>query len=79
MPSIVWSSVEPTEHPGETGVAYWRTQQFGELRVRISNPDGMAITVFCVDPGTIASVETRCFDGQNWEDNAARLAHKSKD
>lgn len=32
-----------------------------------SNPDGMAITVFCVDPDTIESVETRCFDGQNWE------------
>jgi hypothetical protein len=23
-----WSQVEPTEHEGETGMAYWRTQQF---------------------------------------------------
>jgi len=30
-----WSEVEQTEHPGETGVAYWRTRQFGELRVRM--------------------------------------------
>ena len=30
-----WSEVERTEHPGETGVAYWRTRQFGELRVRM--------------------------------------------
>ncbi len=32
-----------------------------------SNPDGWAVTLHCVDPGTIASVEVRRFDGQNWE------------
>ncbi|MBY0491667.1 MAG: DHCW motif cupin fold protein [Gemmatimonadaceae bacterium] len=30
-----WSSVLPTEHPGETGLAVWRTQQFGDVRVRM--------------------------------------------
>lgn len=30
-----WESVEPTEHPGETGTAIWRSRQFGEIRVRI--------------------------------------------
>jgi hypothetical protein len=30
-----WSRVEPTEHPGETGMARWRTLQFGPLRVRM--------------------------------------------
>jgi len=30
-----WSSVERTEHPGETGVAYWRTREFGGIRVRM--------------------------------------------
>jgi quercetin dioxygenase-like cupin family protein len=30
-----WSSVEPTEHPGETGVATWRTREFGGIRVRM--------------------------------------------
>lgn len=30
-----WSSIEPTEHQGETGMAYWRTLQFGDLRVRM--------------------------------------------
>jgi len=30
-----WSEVEPSEHPGETGMAYWRTRQFGSLRVRM--------------------------------------------
>jgi quercetin dioxygenase-like cupin family protein len=30
-----WSRIEPTEHLGETGVAHWRTRQFGSLRVRM--------------------------------------------
>ena len=29
-----WAAVTPTHHPGETGSATWRTQQFGEIRVR---------------------------------------------
>ena len=30
-----WSSVPATEHPGETGVALWRTFEIGDVRVRI--------------------------------------------
>lgn len=30
-----WSAVEPTEHKGETGTAYWRTRSFGGIRVRL--------------------------------------------
>lgn len=30
-----WSSVERTEHRGERGLAYWRTRQFGAVRVRM--------------------------------------------
>ena len=30
-----WNDVERTGHPGETGKAYWRTRNFGELRVRM--------------------------------------------
>jgi len=30
-----WSKVEQTEHPGDTGVAIWRTRQFGAIRVRM--------------------------------------------
>jgi hypothetical protein len=30
-----WASVEPTQHPGERGLALWRTRQFGEIRVRM--------------------------------------------
>ncbi|XP_008464790.2 uncharacterized protein LOC103502595 isoform X2 [Cucumis melo] len=32
-----------------------------------SNPDGVAITFKCVDPGTLTHVEVRQFDGSNWE------------
>ena len=30
-----WSLVERTEHNGTTGAAYWRTRQFGDIRVRM--------------------------------------------
>ena len=30
-----WSSIEPTNHAGETGVARWRTRHFGTIRVRM--------------------------------------------
>jgi hypothetical protein len=30
-----WSKVIPTEHPGETGVASWRTLNIGDLRIRM--------------------------------------------
>jgi len=30
-----WATVEATEHKGETGVAHWRTRQFGTIRVRV--------------------------------------------
>lgn len=30
-----WSEVEKTEHQGETGMACWRTRNFGPIRVRM--------------------------------------------
>src|SRR5665811_387390 len=30
-----WSTMEPTEHVGVTGKAYWRTREFDGIRVRI--------------------------------------------
>ena len=30
-----WQQIEVTEHPGESGKALWRTQQFGAIRVRM--------------------------------------------
>lgn len=30
-----WSTVPSTKHPGETGVAIWKTLQLGDLRIRM--------------------------------------------
>ena len=33
--SINWNDIKKTEHKGESGMAYWQTTQFDELRVRL--------------------------------------------
>jgi len=30
-----WTQVSSSKHPGETGVALWKTQSFGDIRVRM--------------------------------------------
>ena len=30
-----WSEIEKTEHKGDVGIATWRTQNFGDMRVRM--------------------------------------------
>lgn len=44
-----------------------------------SNPDGFAVTWRCLDDWDKLDVTVVPFDGQNWEANAGRLAHKSID
>jgi len=39
-----------------------------------SNPDGVAVTVACIAPGTVRAVEVRAFDGRNWEAACAATA-----
>jgi hypothetical protein len=43
-----------------------------------SNPDGFSLNYRCMQAGQFRSVEVRAFDGRNWEENADRLAHLSK-
>ncbi|HEY4061309.1 MAG TPA: DHCW motif cupin fold protein [Puia sp.] len=33
--TIDWDTIPATEHPGETGMARWRTLQYGDLRIRM--------------------------------------------
>ncbi len=33
--TITWSDLEPTTHPGDAGVALWRTAHYGAIRVRM--------------------------------------------
>ena len=35
MSTTDWFEIVPSEHPGETGVALWRTQTFSDIRVRM--------------------------------------------
>jgi quercetin dioxygenase-like cupin family protein len=37
MPMTItdWARVAPTQHPGDSGVAIWRTRNFGDIRVRM--------------------------------------------
>ena|SRR5687767_12313676 len=30
-----WSTIERVEHKGETGTSFWRTRDFGDIRVRL--------------------------------------------
>lgn len=30
-----WSDIAPTEHKGDVGTAFWRTRNFGSVRVRM--------------------------------------------
>jgi hypothetical protein len=30
-----WTNVETVTHPGETGIAYWRTKEIGNVRIRM--------------------------------------------
>ena len=43
-----------------------------------SNPDGVDVNVHCLDP-VPEKVCIENFDGQNWEQNAHELAHKSRE
>ena len=41
-----------------------------------SNPDGVSVNARCLDTKPV-SIKIVAFDGQNWEQNAHKLAHKS--
>jgi hypothetical protein len=30
-----WNDIVKTEHTGETGIAYWQTKKFEDIRVRV--------------------------------------------
>ena len=44
-----WATVEATEHKGVTGMAYWRTRNFGDIRVRmVEYTPGYSADHWCV-------------------------------
>lgn len=75
-----WSAL--AEYKFNTGVAkhlYCRTCGIKSFYVPRSNPDGYSLNFNCMPAGQFRSVEIRPFDGQNWEANAGKLSHLSKD
>jgi hypothetical protein len=42
-----------------------------------SNPDGWSVNLRCIDDGTLERITFEDFDGQNWEQHGASLAHLS--
>ncbi len=66
-----WSTIPPTEHPGETGVALWRTQNFGDIRVRLVDYSpgykadhwcGKGHILFCLE----GQLDTELADGRSF-------------
>lgn len=53
-----WSLVEATEHQGETGLAYWRTRHFGDIRVRmVEYSPGYLADHWCVKGHILLCIE----------------------
>ena len=44
-----------------------------------SNPDGVAVTYRCLDDWRSLDVTIDDFDGVHWEENAAKVRHKSRE
>lgn len=71
-----------TEYRFNTGAArhlFCKVCGIKSFYVPRSNPDGYAVTWRCLDNWQTLDAAVEQFDGQNWEANAAALAHKSKD
>ena len=68
-----------TFNTGQAKHLFCRTCGIKAFYIPRSNPDGYAVTYRCLDDWMSLDVTINPFDGQNWEANAATLAHKSKD
>ena len=66
-----WSGVERTEHHGDRGMAYWKTRNFGGIRVRmVEYTPGYEANHWCVKGHILLCVEgellTRLEDGREF-------------
>ena len=53
-----WSQIERIEHKGESGLAFWRTQQFGNIRVRmVEYTPGYVADHWCVKGHILICIE----------------------
>ena len=66
-----WSTIAPTEHKGDRGMAYWRTREFGSIRVRmVEYTPGYVSDHWCVKGHVLLCLEgelhTRLQDGREF-------------
>ena len=66
-----WSRIERTEHRGQSGVAYWRTRSFGDIRVRmVEYTPGYVADHWCTKGHVLLCVEgelhTELMDGRKF-------------
>ena len=89
-----WKDINPTEHKGETGTAIWRTQQFGEIRVRMVEYSAGYLAdhwcskghiIFCVDGEMTTDLRDgrsfRLSAGQSYQvadDDGAHRSHTAR-
>ena len=69
-----------TDYTFNTGVAhhlFCRTCGIKSFYRPRSNPDGWSVNARCFDAAEGLDIRVEAFDGQNWEANAAALAHLS--
>ncbi len=69
-----------TTYTFNTGVAqhkFCKTCGIKSFYIPRSNPDGVDVNVYCLDPQPV-EISIEPFDGQNWEQHAAKLARFSK-
>jgi hypothetical protein len=61
-----WSKIEPTEHRGEHGIASWRTQNFGDIRVRMVEYSAGYLADHWCRKGHILLVQDGQLDTELW-------------
>ena len=66
-----WSTVSPTNHPGETGVAQWRTFNMGDARIRMVDYSAGYLADHWCDRGHVlfiveGELETELRDGRRF-------------
>jgi hypothetical protein len=66
-----WSQLKATEHKGESGAAYWCTQNFGDIRVRmVEYTPGYLADHWCVKGHILlcleGELETELKDGRKF-------------
>ena len=63
-----WSEVTPTQHPGDVGMALWRTQKFGDIRVRIVEPEQYLQSIGFLAGNKAFAESPEAYDGAGFDE-----------